>query len=179
MSSRERLNQTVLAIGASLAAVFSVGWVWAAADDRVTSYRMLPAGEPVTVVDTTWQLESMAVDTVSESSYGQVEHPPSGAVFVFVTIAFDSTAVDARTRFSCRFALTDASELEWQPDSSFLPASDSVKSYCEPGRAGTVQTRFTVPGRLLDRIVGVSAAFFLDGEAVLEDPVVLPGTLSR
>lgn len=113
MNDKAKLNWLILAIGVGLAAVFAAGWLWAAAGDRVTTYRVLPAGETLTIADTTWQVESLMVDTVSESRYGDIEQPPSGTVFVFATIVFDATALAPEADFSCRFDISDADELSW------------------------------------------------------------------
>lgn len=160
MSSRR-----LLVIALTVALVFTVGWLWRAADADATGYRRVPAASTALIGNLAVRLSSLRFSTSVNGSYGQRVLPVPGAVLVLARVDYDATAEVGGGY--CQVLLV-AGDATWEPEFGFSPPEPD-DSTCEPGSRGTMTVLFEVPDSFRGRIEGVAvAAGDEDGATLLE-----------
>ncbi len=146
-----RSDHRLLAVAVAVAVLFGAGWLWRAADDRITRTELVPAGEPVQLDRVEYRLASLATPGSVPSGFDELVTPLPDAVLVLARIDYDATA---RTEpLYCGFQLV-AGELIWKPHRDYYPADPDTGS-CAAGRAGTATVLFEIPQHLLGQVQGV------------------------
>lgn len=153
-----RYSAVILAV----AVLFGALWLYAARDDRRLRFEEVPDGGPVTVLATTFRLESLQrIETVTDR-YGAIWAPMPNAALIRATIGYDATAADVPPGLLCSAELVGAEGIWWYPE-SITPADLNRSAYCEAGRVGAMDVVFEVPAAMLGSVRGVNLSIY-DGE---------------